>query len=184
MSEDAQQNKPAPVPPALRLLLLASLVLLLVAVGAEWAAHRTPEPQPAPGRGPHDLMIMPGQRVGFITLGLPITQVAETLGKAEIRPQENTQLHIYNQEGLSFAVQKGRILSIFVKTANFATRDGIRVGADVDRVIRTYGDSYEFTGDNEAYVLHYWSAGIHFAVEKTKVVSIQVTEPMLAGGVP
>ncbi|MBI3924406.1 MAG: hypothetical protein HY319_02595 [Armatimonadetes bacterium] len=178
MADDVQRKPSA----ALRLILIASLVLLLLAAGAEWLERWPQAPGSEVGLGPDDRVIMPGQRVGPITLGLSARSAEAVLGRAEIRPQEGILLHVYEQHGLSLAVKDGRVLSIVVKDPRFQTRDGIGVGTDVDRAVRAYGEHYEWEGKSEAYVLHYWAAGIHLRVEKTIVVSIQITEPMVSRG--
>ncbi|MGE0495401.1 MAG: hypothetical protein AB7S38_39715 [Vulcanimicrobiota bacterium] len=162
-----------------RLLLLASLLLLLLAVGAEVVSRPRLEPGPPVTAGPEDLLIVPGQRVGFIMLGLAVSELENKLGKSIIRPAHDAQLHVYPEAGISLSTRGGHIVSILVKNPQFKTRSGIGVGSDVDAVMRTFSEHYEYEGDEKHYNLHYWAVGIHFLVEEDHISTIQITEPML-----
>ncbi len=162
----------------LALLMLAAMVVgLLAALGQYQAWQRPKEPEPSrPAR--RDGLIQAGQRVDFITLNLPVEQVEAILGTGRIRPERSSQLYIFEQVGLSVSVQRGLVQSILVKTPDLRTADGLSVGSDVDRVVRTFGADYEQEPRTpQEYSLHYWSRGIHFAVRGTRVVSILVAQP-------
>ncbi len=153
-------------------------MLLLVAVAAE-LVQRPTLPSPPPARpGPSDMTIIPGQRVDFITIGLTIPEVESRLGKGTIRPARESRVHLFPEAGVSLSTQDGQVTSILVRNPHFSTRNSIEVGGDVDLVIRTFGQDYEWEGDQSSYQLHYWQQGIHFGVTDDVVESIQVTAPL------
>ena len=189
------EESPARAPWPLRLLLALSVILLLLAGAAELmrsgvSVAGTPTPE-APG--PLDERIVPGHRVSFILLGLPITEVEGKLGAGVIRPSQDALLYLFEKVGLGCGVQKGQVVSIRVLSPHFRTRGGVGVGTDVDQVVRELGPDYEYSGDGpsptpgaappESYVLHYWSQGIHVGVKMTRVESLQITAPV-EGGLP
>ncbi len=165
------------VKPILRALLIASLLILVTTVGAEWMQRPIPPSQvPPQNPGSSDNFIVPGHRVDFITLGLSITVVEKTLGHGVIRPTPEAQLYLFQDYGLSMSVVEDRVDSIYVKSPHFKTRQGTGVGSDVSEVIRQFGDDYVMDGDEKDYELHYWSEGIHFRVSEDKVTAIQITQ--------
>jgi hypothetical protein len=158
--------------------MLAAMVVGLLAALGQYEAWRPPDvPEPArPAR--QDGLILAGNRVDFITLNLPIEQVETVLGTGKIRPAKDSQLYIFDEAGLSVGVQQGLVQHILVKNPNLHTPDGLAVGSDVDRVVRSFGPDYEQeVRTPQDYSLHYWAKGIHFAVEGTRVVSILVAQP-------
>lgn len=174
----------------LRLLLALSVLLLVLAATAELSRQGaevggTPTPE-APG--PMDELIVPGHRVSFIVLGLPIHDVEAKLGSGVIRPSKEALLYLFDKFGLSCGVQQNRVVSVRILTPQFRTRGGISVGADVDLVVRELGADYEYAGEGppptpgatppETYLLHYWSQGIHVGIRHTQVESLQVTAPV------
>jgi len=174
----------------LRLLLALSILLLILAATAELARHgkgstQTPTPEAA---GPLDELIVPGHRVSFIVLGVPVQEVEARLGPGVIRPSQGALLYLFDKVGLACGVQQGQVVSVRILSPSFRTRGGVAVGADVDLVIRELGTSYEYAGEGpsptpgapppENYVLHYWSQGIHVAIKHTHVESLQVTPPV------
>lgn len=171
-------DSPSQKPPLfLRLLLLASLVLLLLAVGSE-VVRRPATTSLEAHVGASDMTIVGGQRVDFVTLGMPLTQAQERLGKGVARPTDKVVVHLFPDYGLSLGVTEGRVVSIYIQSPNFTTRAGLGVGSDVDQVIKTYGSRYEFEGTEQDYTLHFWAQGIHFSVQNNKVTAIQVTEAL------
>lgn len=171
----------------LRLLLALSVLLLALAATAELMRPGSPtEVTPTPeGPGPLDELIVPGHRVSFIVLGLPIEDVEAKLGSGVIRPSQEALLYLFDKVGLSCGVQQGLVMSVRVLSPRFRTRGGVAVGADVDTVIRELGSTYEYSGATpraeappENYVLHYWSQGIHVGIKHTAVDSLQITAPI------
>lgn len=182
----------APLP--LRLLLALSILLLVLAATAELmrqgsSGPSTPTPE-APG--PLDELIVPGHRVSFIVLGVPIKEVEGKLGSGVIRPSQDALLYLFEKVGLSCGVQRGQVVSVRILSPQFRTRGGVAVGSDVDLVIRELGTAYEYAGEGpsptpgaappETYVLHYWNLGIHVGIRHTRVESLQVTSPVEGPG--
>jgi hypothetical protein len=143
LEEDPAANQ-GTVPWLLRLLFILSLLILLMSAWAETVRlNGMARTQPA-GVGADDHLVLPGERVGFITVNLPIDQVEARLGRGRIRPTEHAVLYFFANMGLTCGVENGRVTSILINTPAFLTRTGLCVGSDVEKVIRTYGDGYEY----------------------------------------
>lgn len=173
----SETEKAPSIPLSLRLILLASLVLLLIATLAE--VHETPpgieQLPPETDSYALDDLIIPGTRVGPLTLGLPITHATEVLGQAQLRPQENGMVHLFKENGLVVFSEQERVVSVTVRSPAFRTRAGVRVGSDVDQVLATLGREYEMVGSAEDYVLHNFEEGWHVGVKDDKVTYFQIT---------
>ena len=184
----------------LRVLLLLSLLILMVGLSPELPKPEgtTPlRPASSISPGPEDLQILPGERVGFVYLGLSIEVVESRLGKGQAKPTNNAVLYRFDQAGISCAVQRGQINSILVNNPAFRTAADLGVGSDADLVVRSLGDQYEYEVLNRnsgpgvatpepegpwethgSYVLHYWGQGIHLSLKSDRVESITVTMPV------
>jgi hypothetical protein len=120
-------------------------MILLMASWAEMIRLNELSSTPRPGiAGPNDNLILPGDRVGFITLGLPITEVEPKLGSGRIRPTQRAVLYLFSDVGITCGVEGGRVTFILVHAHGFVLRTGIGVGTDVEAVIRAFGDGYEY----------------------------------------
>lgn len=174
----------------LRILLLASLVILLVVVGSEFPESKEPSQRTRTQTvvGPNDQFIAPGDRVGFLRLGLHISLVEERLGRGLAKPTQSAVLYRFDQAGLTCAVQHGQVSSILISSPIFKTPTGLCVGSDADTVVRELGDEYEYESQEKApatpggpkpnaYTLHYWREGVHVNLVQDKVESILVTAP-------
>lgn len=174
----------------LRLLLLASVAILLVAVGAELPEQDEPSHRPSTTvtAGPEDQFIAPGERVGFLRLGLHISAVEQRLGRGRAKPTQTAVLYRFDQAGLTCGVQHGQVTSVLVTNPSLHTPAGIQVGSDADLVVRELGDDYEYeplerppatpNGPRpNAFTLHYWKDGIHVNMNGDKVESILVMPP-------
>lgn len=180
MAEEELEERPRRAAWPLLLILAVAMAL-----GAVVAYHATrPEAQPSPVAvvarpGPNDFMIVPGQRVDVVTLGLDVGEVEKRWGKALIRPTPDGLVYQFDQMAVTLMVREDRVMSILVKNSLFRTRGGASVNGDVDVVVRELGKTFEYEKKDEAvYGVRYWDKGIHFAVEKTVITSIQVTEPV------
>lgn len=162
---------------------LVLILLLTMGLGAV-VAYYTTRPETVPHTlvvrvGPQDLMIVPGQRVDIVTLGLEVGEVEKRWGKALIRPTQDGLVYQFDQMAVSLMVKEDRVQSVLVKNTAFRTRGGAAVGGDVDVVVRELGKSFEYDRqDPTHYGVRYWDKGIHFSVEKTVVTAIQVSEPL------
>ena len=173
----------------LRVLLLASLAILLVVVGSEFPEYKEPSHRtPSVSMGPDDPLIVPGERVGFLRLGLHIALVEQRLGRGRARPTQTAVLYRFDQVGLTCAVQRGQVSSILVGNPIFKTRTGLCVGSDADTVVRELGDDYEYepldrNGASPSptratgYTLHYWREGVHINLFHDRIQSILVMAP-------
>lgn len=175
---DELEEKPRRAAWPLVLVLLTTMVLGAV------VAYYTTRPESVPHRvqvrvGPQDLMIIPGQRVDIVTLGLDVSEVEKRWGKALIRPTQEGLVYQFDQMAVSLMVKDDRVQSVLVKNTAFRTRGGATVGGDVDLVVRELGKAFEYDRqDPTHYGVRYWDKGIHFSVEKTVVTAIQVSEPI------
>lgn len=167
----------------LRIVLVASLILLLLATLSE--TNRLPatvEPTPAlTESSTPDTLIVPGTRIGPVTLGLPTRRLEQVLGKATLRPQGQGTIHLYPDRGLVVYVQDGRVFSVTCRSPLFKTRSGVGVEADVDEVLRTLSKNYEMEGSGSKYLLHNWSEGWHIEVKDNKVSYLQITPKLTEG---
>ena len=174
----------------LRVLLLASLAILLVAVGAELPEQGEPSrrPQQAVTVGPDDQFISPGERAGFLRLGLHIATVEQRLGRGKAKPTQTAVLYRFDQAGLTCGVQRGQVAYVLVTNPLLHTPAGIAVGSDADLVVRELGDDYEYEPLEKppatpngpkpnAFTLHYWKEGIHINMNGDKVESILIMAP-------
>jgi hypothetical protein len=177
----------------LRILLLASLAILLVVVGSEFPESKEPvRPVPLATVGPDDNLVVPGERVGFLRLGLHIGLAEERLGRGRAKPTQQAVLYRFDTAGLTCAVQRGQVSSVLVSNPIYKTRTGLSVGSDADLVVRELGDEYEYeplerngasptpggpAGTVYGYTLHYWREGVHINLIEDKVDTILVMAP-------
>lgn len=167
------------VPLGLRFVLFASLVLLLLATLSE--TQRLPPsvgPTPALTQNyTNDHLIVPGARVGPVTLGLSTTKLEEVLGRATLRPQGEGTVYLYPDRGLVVYCQDDRVFSVTTRSPEYQTRAGVGVGSDVNDVLRGLSKDYEMEGSpTSRYVLHNWSQGWHIEVEKDRATYVQITQ--------
>lgn len=179
MSEQVEPPPVRRVSLPLAVLLVAALAVGGLAAFGEIQSWRR-EPEPVPVRAARgDGRVLAGLRVDFITLGLPIERVEAVLGQGKARPERGAVVHLFDEAGVRVSAADGRVQSILVQNPNLRTPDGLGVGVDVDRVVRSFGEDYEYEGrGSEQYTLHYWSKGIHFTVKDDKVHTLLVTEPV------
>jgi hypothetical protein len=161
----------------IRVVLVASLILLLVATLTE--TNRLPDatnPTPPPtDHSTMDALIVPGTRVGPVTLGLAMKQVGEILGPGQMRPQAPGTVHLYPESGLVIYSENERVVSVTVRSPAYKTRSGVGVGSDVDEVLRTMSKDYEMEGSGREYKLHNWAEGWHLEVADNKISYVQIT---------
>ena len=156
---------------------MASLLLFLLATGTEIynsPSALTIEP-PATERSAEDSLIVPGTRIGPVTLGLAKEQFTSSLGLGKMRPHEDGVIHLYEDQGLAIYTQSERVVSVTVRSPNFRTRGGVGVGVDVNTVLQNLGKDYELVGDENNYALHNWQQGWHVGIEDNTVVYFQIT---------
>lgn len=161
----------------LRIVLIASLMLLLLATATE--TSRLPQTEnliPPPTQSvARDTLIVPGARIGPVTLGLPTAKMREVLGPGQLRPEGDGTVCLYPEIGLAIYSQNDRVVSVTVRSPIFATRRGVQVGSDVSQAIELLPGSYEKEGSGKRYKLHSWSEGWHLEIVDDKVSYIQIT---------
>lgn len=161
----------------LRIVLIASLILLLLATLGETnklPASVGPTPALTDNSTP-DALIIPGTRIGPVTLGLPVEKLEDKLGRAQLRPQGEGTIYLYPDRGLVVYCQDGRVFSVTTRSPLHLTRSGVGVNSDVNDVLRTLSKNYEMEGSGSRYVLHNWSEGWHIEVKDNKVSYLQIT---------
>ena len=165
------------VPWPIRLIFLSSLSLLLITTLTEHNRVRglRLDPPASTTKSANDQVIVPGFRVGLLTLGLSSSQVAALLGKGQAAPHHVGQITLYPDYGLALYFENNRLNSITVRNPAFETRHKIKVGVSADTVLKGLGSKYEMDGPPDDYTLHSWEKGIHVSVKDDKVTHIMVT---------
>lgn len=128
-----------------------------------------------------DHLIIPGTRIGPVTLGLSNQQLVEALGEGQLRPHEEGYVHLYEQYALVIYSENDRVVSATTRSPVFRTRTGIGVGDDVDTVLKVSKSEFEMEGSEKNYVLHDWQRGIHLGIEENRVSHIQITAALNDG---
>lgn len=162
-------------------MLIASLILLLLATATETSRlPLTGNPIPPPTQSiARDTLIIPGTRIGPITLGLPTAKVREVLGPGQLRPEGEGTVCLYPEVGLAIYSQSDRVVSVTARSPIFATRRGVQVGSDVSQAIQLLPGSYEKEGSGKSYKLHSWGEGWHLEIVDNKVSYIQITVKLI-----
>ena len=173
-------------------MMLGLLVAILMWPNGDFKQKTLAKP------GPYDNRIVPGYRAGFITLNMSSSNLEPTLGQASIRPQTDGMLYLFPKYDLNVSVSKGRVNSVFITNPCFIVgindekadkNRQIKVGSDIENVLRTFGESYEaetkgqrsesLTDLGKRYTLHYWEHGVHFGVQEHKITYIMITNPII-----
>lgn len=174
--------------PSRFLLIFMGIVMLLGAAVAIMMAHQDVEeatpviPITQQTAGADDHEIKAGLRVGFMTIGLPIEEVERRWGAGKARPEKDAVLYNFAEHGITVAAINNLISSIFISTPQYAFVSHnvtLRVGDDVDKVVRLFGPNYERTdSDIHHYKLDYWHSGVHFSITDTTVSGILISQPV------
>jgi len=131
--------------------------VLLAAIGSEVSAD--------------DYMIVPGERIGDVSLNMPIEEILKMLGTPS-RVDPGTGL--YQWQGRQITVYQslstGRISSVrtywvFRRTNSYRTDRGIAIGATVEQVRQAYSDAGCFLGDGANWRTYGWRPlGVFFTI--------------------
>lgn len=182
----AQQKQSKTSLLGLRIVLIASLFLFLVATLSE--VYLSPPTSnllpPTTDRSSNDEIIVPGFRVGPVTLGLRSAKLREVIGRGVLRPHGDGIVHLHEDLGLVIYEQDGRVTSITVRSPYFATRQGLRVGSDVSDVFSTLGNDYEMEKTDTGYTLTNFNQGWRIAVENDLITSIHITPSLGVAPLP
>ena len=118
-----------------------------------------------------DQLIVPGTRLGPVSLGLSGTQVVELLGEPpSSEPSDPGPTLFFDHPRIAVALNGQQLGNSVVDTvstdsADFADAHGIRVGSSSSDVIAAYGSSYQRTDDDGMWTLWYDDQGIRFEFE-------------------
>lgn len=120
-----------------------------------------------------DRLIIPGQRVGQIKIGMPASTVSQAWGQADsVTPmgQGGRSLYRYREEALGLIVSNsGRIEGLVMETGDFITQQGVKVGSSQAEVVRAFGQAPMSGGS-----LIYEKKGIGFRFTQGRVSQITV----------
>lgn len=119
-----------------------------------------------------DRLIVPGQRVGDLKLGLPVSTVQQAWGAAsETRPWNGGQTLRWSDKRVTLFVLGGKIVGIVLDTGDYVTAQGLKVGSQRSEVVRTLGP-----GEGGGQGLQYPHKGISFSLAGNQVTQIVVGE--------
>jgi hypothetical protein len=142
-----------------------------------------PLPQNAPPTPVfHDTLVVPGQRLGPLTLATPLTQMNAIMGGPPdtVADIANGKTYTWKTYGVMVAFDSAGATAMLSWNPAFATTQGIRVGASVETVERTYGLNYQtWWSDNRAlYAMAYSNGLVFFVTPSTRTVNaIGVARP-------
>jgi hypothetical protein len=143
---------------------LIALVVATPALSAERPDARQPE----------DILIVPGQRIGQITVNMPPQQMVRILGQPERidrYPERNILSYDWRQSGylVSFRLdnQRVRVVAVYGAIPHFKTDRDIRLLMNIARAERAYGrgDGYVRTEcpKDKITLIRYHRLGLQFA---------------------
>jgi hypothetical protein len=141
--------------------LMTTILLAAVAAGAA---------------APAAFLIVPGQRVGPIVLGMRMVQVFQYLGPPAGRARaEATGKFFWPDRGITVRVDfDGRVEAIFVEHPEYRTAQGVGVGSALEEVVRAFGPTDQVQEDRTTLVLAYPRLGISFAIAKERGNRVQM----------
>ncbi|MCD4783749.1 MAG: hypothetical protein K8T10_07960 [Candidatus Eremiobacteraeota bacterium] len=124
-----------------------------------------------------DKIIVPGQRVGNIKIGMDISIITKHWGNPraiENIPGSQVKTYTYDHKGMKILVESGMVAGAQILSYKFRTREGITVKNSRNQVIKTYGKRYKQVKDS----INYRSLGIGFYFHKGRVISILLSPRM------
>ncbi|MDR7416058.1 MAG: hypothetical protein QN193_03700 [Armatimonadota bacterium] len=125
---------------------------------------------------PAAFLIVPGQRVGPVVLGMRVVQVFQHLGPPAGRAgSEGGGKFFWPQRGITVRVDSaGHVDTIFVEHPRYRTAQGIGVGSGLEEVLRAFGPTHQAQEDRSTLVLAYPGLGISFALDKSRGERVQM----------
>lgn len=144
-------------------------ILALVILGVATAAAGGPGDQPTPEA---DVPIVPGQRIGAITVEMTPDQMTTILGRPERvdrYPERNILSYDWKSQGylVSFFLnsRKTRIVAVYGAIQRFRTDRGIRLLMRLDRAVRAYGSGFRRADcpQDRITLVRYDGLGVQFA---------------------
>lgn len=121
-------------------------------------------------------VIQGGKGVGMFLLGKKFSSYQKQLGEPTkvmtSEQSDTTKLVYFKKYGMYFYVAKDTINGINIESPLFFTPEGIRVGAQRDEVLRTYGEPQNLQGN----VIVYPERGLSFSFKNGRVALIAVED--------
>ncbi|MBQ7529160.1 hypothetical protein IJT10_04585 [bacterium] len=122
-----------------------------------------------------DRLIIPGRRVGDISIGMANSKVVNEWGQADSATPlgSGNSLYRYREEAVGLIVSSnGVIQGMVMETGDFITKEGIKVGSSKEEVLRVFGPCNVSNGS-----LLYEKKGIGFRLTQGRVSQITVLAP-------
>ena len=122
-----------------------------------------------------DRIIVPGQRVGGLKIGMKMATVEQAWGAADkVLPMGNNgrAIHRYKEEAIGLIVCNGIVEGMVIETGDFITSHGVKVGSSKAEVVKAFGQG---AADGER--LLYEKKGIGFMFTAGRVRQITVLAP-------
>lgn len=120
-----------------------------------------------------DRIIVPGKRVGQISIGMKASQVSSAWGEADNKTPmggNGRSLYRYKEEAMGLIVSpNGVVEGMVMETGDFITKEGVKVGSSKSEVIRVFGNTSAAGGS-----LIYENKGIGFRLTQGRVSQITV----------
>lgn len=117
-----------------------------------------------------DKLIVPGQRMGNIMLGMDINQVVKHWGQPSgtEKIDQKFTIYKYTQKGIKLIVEGGIVASAQILSYKYRTPEGISVKSTKEQVIKTYGKRFKEVKNSISYT----TLGIGFFFNNNEVVEI------------
>jgi hypothetical protein len=135
-----------------------------------------------------DYLVIPGERIGSLTLGMSIDDAVRILGKpndivGDPNHPEIGKTYFWNDYNIGFsAAPEMTAKSILSSKKQYVTAEGIRVGSSGNDVVRAYGNGYmrmPNSFNREQVFIIYKKLGLQFMISETNnlVLNISVQVP-------
>lgn len=128
-------------------------------------------------------LIVPGESVGKVKLGMTVAQVYGILGEPteQYPPKNDTTFYVWEHGYFLVGIDSTGVTRIDVSHSRYATKEGIRVGSTEMAIEAFYGtpsSASERPGLQGGVVrfLHYRKLGLNFRIEPGGHVSIITIE--------
>jgi hypothetical protein len=123
-------------------------------------------------------VIVPGRRVGRLTLGMSEAQVRELLGRP-LQTQDSDAHRIHEYPELSVVLERrtSRVEMLVVPGLRYKTEKSIAVGSSESQVRAAYGEPAKQTGGGSTFVTACYGHGLVFNYHERVVDTIVVRTP-------
>jgi len=127
-----------------------------------------------------DTLIVPGERVGWMTVGMDYGAVTKAFAGANCRKDRSGDLDAYHYEKFKFTFlvnQANQVVIIVTSNPRYHLPDGLAVGASRAAVTKAFG-----AGRDDGEYVFYYDKGVGFRIVNNAVVEIGVLAPAAGGG--